>query len=104
MEAGNGNLVVHESTCSCSSVHTVTLHHRNFPELAVEATTAARAVSHLERLLERALDYGSETWRREGLQQAVADVRRYASTLPSVGDLITVNRHEPEGSRAPRIG
>jgi hypothetical protein len=76
MEVSLGNLVVHESTCICSSVHTVTVHHRSFPELAVEAGTTDRAVTHLERLLERALDYGSETWRREALQQAVDDVRR----------------------------
>jgi len=81
VDISNGNIIIHESTCMCSSVHTVTLHHRNYPELAVEAMTASRAAAHLERILERALDYGSETWRQEALHEAVADVRRYASTL-----------------------
>ncbi len=81
MEISNGNLVIQESTCIQSSVHTVTVHHRNFPELAVEAGTTARALEHLEQLLERTLDYDSETWQREALQAAVGDVRRYASML-----------------------
>jgi len=76
-----GNNIIRASTCICSSVHTVTVHHRNYPELAAEAVTAGRAVAQLERLLELALDYDSETWRREALQQAVSDVRRCASTL-----------------------
>jgi len=82
MDISIGSNIIHESTCICSSVHTVTVHHRNYPELAAEAITAGRAVARLELLLERALDYDSETWRREALQQAVSDVRRYASTLP----------------------
>jgi hypothetical protein len=81
MDISSGNIIIHESTCVGSAVHTVTVHHRNYPELAVEAITAARAAAHLERLLERALDYSSETWRRNGLQEAVADIRRYTSTL-----------------------
>jgi len=51
MEFSKGNLIFDQSTCICSSVHTVTVHHRNFPELAVEATTPARAVTQLEYLL-----------------------------------------------------
>ena len=93
MEVSHEELVIHESTCICSSVHTVTVHHRNFPELAVEATTPSRAVSLLEHLLERALDYGSETWRREALQQAVDDVRNSASKLP---ELMAAHCHEPQ--------
>jgi hypothetical protein len=80
MQIDTGNVVIDESTC-CTSVHTVTVHHRNFPEMAVEATSASRAVAHLERLLERALDYDTETWRRDALQRAVAEVRLYRSTL-----------------------
>jgi hypothetical protein len=52
--------------------------------MAVEAMSAALAVEHLEQLLARSLDYEMESWRREGLQQAVADVRCSASTIPAV--------------------
>jgi hypothetical protein len=81
MEATYGNIIINETTCGCSSIHTVTAHHRNYPEIAVEASSAARAVEHLERLLERSLDYNGESWRREGLQQAVADVHNCARAL-----------------------
>jgi hypothetical protein len=74
MHADIANVVIDESTC-CTSVHTVTVHHRNIPEIAVEAISASRAVAHLERLLERALDCDPETWRRESVQRAVTDVR-----------------------------
>jgi hypothetical protein len=74
MHVDIANVVIDQSTC-CTSVHTVTVHHRNFPEIAVEAISASRAVAHLERLLERALDCDAETWLRESIQQAVAEVR-----------------------------
>jgi hypothetical protein len=83
MDFERANVVICESTCGCSSVHTVTVHHRSYPEIAVEAMSVARAVEHLERLLTRALDYDVDPSRREALEQAVADVRRYKSTLPA---------------------
>jgi len=86
METNYGDIIISESTCGCSSIHTVTAHHRRYPEIAVEAVSAARAVEHLERLLARSLDYEMESWRREGLQQAVSDVRQCASTLPAATD------------------
>ncbi len=86
MDIDPGNIVLTESTCGGSSIHTVTAHHRRYPEIAVEAVSAARAVEHLERLLLRALDYDADNWRREELRQAVADVRRCVSTLPAGPD------------------
>ncbi len=83
MDIEHANVIICESTCGCSSVHTVTAHHRSYPEIAVEAMSAARAVEHLERLLARALDYDVDSLRREVLQRAVADVRRCASELPA---------------------
>ncbi len=83
MDIERANVIICESTCGCSSVHTVTAHHRSYPEIAVEAGSAARAVEHLERLLARALDYDVDSSRREALQQAVADVRRCALALPA---------------------
>jgi hypothetical protein len=81
MDLEYANTIIRESTCGCSTVHTITAHHRSYPEIAVEARTAARAVEHLERLLLRALDYDADKWRREMLHDAIADVRRCAKTL-----------------------
>ncbi len=53
MDIECANVIICESTCGCSSIHTVTAHHRNYPEIAVEAGSVARAVEHLERLLAR---------------------------------------------------
>lgn len=94
MDINYGNIIISESTCGCSSIHTVTAHHRRYPEIAVEAVSAARAVEHLERLLLRALDFATDKWRREELEQAVADVRRWASTLPAASDSSAAGRRE----------
>ena len=67
MDINYGNIIISESTCGCSSIHTVTAHHRRYPEIAVEAVSAARAVEHLERLLLRArLRYGQMAARGVG--------------------------------------
>jgi len=102
MQISDGNVIIHGSTCICSSVHTVTVHHRNYPELAAEAITAARAIAHLEQRLEQALDYDSETWRREALRQAIADVRRYASTLPAALAPARGRLEQPQGCTSVR--
>jgi hypothetical protein len=81
MDIEYANTILRQSTCGCSTVHTVTAHHRSYPEIAVEAVSAARAVEHLERLLARSLEYDVEPWQREAMQQAVADVQRCARVL-----------------------
>jgi hypothetical protein len=98
MDIEHGNVIISESTCGGSAIHTITAHHRGYPEIAVEAVSAMRAIEHLERLLLRALDYDAENWRREALQQAVADVRLYASILSARRDPFAGRVEQPPGS------
>lgn len=102
MDRTFGNIIIAESMCGGSSIHTVTAHHRRYPEIAAEAGSAARAVEYLERLLMRALDFDAEQWRREALQQAVTDVRRCASTLPAASSFSAARSEDPERRAAVR--
>jgi len=102
MELDYENTIISESTCGCSTIHTVAAHHRRYPEIAVEAITAARAVEHLERLLLRALDYEAEQWRREALQQAIVDVRRCERSLAAASNPSLRRRQDPQGCPPPR--
>jgi hypothetical protein len=53
------------------------VHHRDFPEIRAEGETPAVAGSHLVNQLTRALDSALTQWRRETIEQAIADVRAF---------------------------
>jgi hypothetical protein len=54
------------------------VHHRDFPEIRAEGATPSAAAGHLANQLTRALDSALTKWRRESIQQAIADVREFA--------------------------
>ena len=54
------------------------VYHRDFPEIRTEGETPQVAASHLANELARALDTALTDWRRQSLEQAVADVRAFA--------------------------
>jgi len=54
------------------------IHHRDFPEIRSDGESAEDAAGHLVNQLVRALDTALTSWRRESIQQAIADVRAFA--------------------------
>jgi hypothetical protein len=56
------------------------VHHRDFPEIRAQGGTPADAALQLVNQLTRALDSALTNWRRETIQQAIADVREFASS------------------------
>ncbi len=55
------------------------VHHRDFPEIRAEGENPAAAARNLENHLVRTLDSALTNWRRETIQQAIADVRAFAA-------------------------
>jgi hypothetical protein len=53
------------------------VYHRDFPEIRAEGETPTIAATHLVNHLTRALDSALTAWRRESLNQAVADVQKF---------------------------
>jgi hypothetical protein len=53
------------------------VHHRDFPEIRAEGESPSVAGSHLVNQLSRALDSALTQWRRETVQQAIADVQAF---------------------------
>lgn len=55
------------------------VHHRDFPEIRAQGQSPANAATQLVNQLTRALDSALTDWRRETIQQAIADVQEFAS-------------------------
>jgi hypothetical protein len=55
------------------------VHHRDFPDIRAEGSTPADAAAQLVNQLTRALDSALTKWRRESVEQAIADVQAFAS-------------------------
>ena len=55
-------------------------HHRDFPEIRADGESAAAAANQLINHLTRALDSALTTWRRDAIQQAIADVQQFVQT------------------------
>ena len=58
--------------------HTLSVHHRDFPEVRAEADSPEDAATRLAELLSRTLDSVSSDWRRVILRDAIEDVRAFA--------------------------
>ncbi len=63
-------------TISGSST-TASVHHRDFPEIHAEAGSPEEAAVHLVNKLTCALDSALTDWRRQNVDQAIADVRAF---------------------------
>lgn len=59
------------------------VHHRDFPEIRAEGETPAAAAAHLVNHLTRTLDSALTTWRRDQIQQAIADVQDFQKQTPA---------------------
>jgi hypothetical protein len=53
------------------------VHHRDFPEIRAEGGTPREAASHLVNELSRALDSALTDWRRDRVNEAIADVQAF---------------------------
>jgi hypothetical protein len=60
-----------------ATAHSVSVHHRDFPEIRAEGQNPEEAAAHLVNHLTRALDSALTHWRRETINQAIADVRGF---------------------------
>ncbi len=58
--------------------HNLSAYHRELPEVRGEGNSPTDAVQRLAELLDRTLDNAPSEWRRQIVEQAIADVRAFA--------------------------
>ncbi|RUL88895.1 hypothetical protein [Tautonia sociabilis] len=79
MSTGDERVIVSPgATAGLSSAH-----HRDFPEIRAEGESPTDAAEQLVHHLTRTLDSALTGWRRESIEQAIADVRAYAEQAGS---------------------
>jgi hypothetical protein len=54
------------------------VHHRDFPEIRAEGENPSAACLNLANHLTRALDSALTKWRRDAIEQAIAEVQEFA--------------------------
>ena len=59
--------------------HDTKVYHRDFPEIRADGNNALDAATHLGNQLTRALDSALTDYRREALNNAVADVEAFVA-------------------------
>jgi hypothetical protein len=62
-------------------VHSLSVHHRVFPEIRAEAQLTEDAAERLGELLTQTLDVAPCDWRRDALVRAVEDVRAFSQLI-----------------------
>ena len=78
MEADKGRVIVSLGALGGATQ----VHHRDFPEIRAQGSSPADAAAQLVNQLTRALDTALTKWRRDTVQQAIADVAAFASEGP----------------------
>jgi hypothetical protein len=71
------------TTGSSGQANQATVHHRDFPEIRAEGENPHAAAAQLVNHLTRALDSALTTWRRDQIQQAIADVQDFQKQTPA---------------------
>jgi hypothetical protein len=61
-----------------SLFHGLSAHHREFPEVHAEASSPKAAAARLAEMLSLTLENAPSDWRRQSIQQAIADVLAFA--------------------------
>jgi len=61
-----------------ASLHGLSAHHRDFPEVHGAGSSPKDAAARLAELLLLTLDNAPSGWRRDSIQQAIEDVRAFA--------------------------
>ena len=78
MGTDRNRVVVASGVCDCHTIHSTHAHHRDFPEIQAEGESPAHAAARLINQLAGVLDTASDRWRREAVEQAIADVKAFA--------------------------
>ena len=61
-----------------STAQATQIHHRDFPEIRAEGESPSAAAYNLANHLTRALDSALTKWRRDAIEQAIAEVNEFA--------------------------
>lgn len=77
MSADPRRIIVTENCCQACDVHTVLVHHRNFPEMRIKGMSAEQAAEHLANQLAATLDSVSDPAHRATVQAAIGDTRAF---------------------------
>ena len=71
MSADPRRIIVTETCCHACSVHTVHVHHENFPEMRIEDISAEQAARHLANRLEAARATAADALHRDAVRLAI---------------------------------
>lgn len=63
------------------SIHSMTVWHRDFPEVQCEGASVADAAERLATLLFESLEHAPSVWRREAVERAIDDVRAFSGEV-----------------------
>ena len=77
MSADPRRIIVTESCCHACDVHTVLVHHRNFPEMRMEGMSAEQAADHLADRLTATLDSVADPSHCAAVRVALDDTRAF---------------------------
>jgi hypothetical protein len=77
MTADTSQVIVGTEEDLFHSVHALSVHHRNFPEVRGKGGSPEDAAARLAQLLSRALDSVPSDWRRDILERAIEDVNAF---------------------------
>lgn len=80
-----GRLIVEDATCAHSSVHTLRVHHREFPEIRAEAGSLAEGITHLIAQLKCAREHVGSQWHRDLMDRAIVEATESLDTLIEAG-------------------
>jgi hypothetical protein len=75
METDPSRVIVTVSGTSATTI----VHHRDFAEIRAEGPSAKEAAAHLVNKLAAALDSALTDWRRNTVDQAIADVKAFVN-------------------------
>ena len=70
-----------------STAQATQIHHRDFPEIRAEGESPSAAATNLANHLTRALDSALTKWRRDAIEQAIAEVQDFANEVLILGGL-----------------
>jgi hypothetical protein len=60
-----------------TTAQAILVHHRDFPEIRAEGESSSAAAFNLANHLTRALDSALTKWRRDAIEQAIAEVQEF---------------------------
>lgn len=79
-------LIVEDALCVSCSVHTLRVHHREFPEIRAECGSVTEGVTHLIGQLTCARENIESQWHRELIDRAIAEVTDCLDALAKAGE------------------